>query len=229
MYRAGQPETVSPPTSAAVVDDEFPVETPVEIVLPHLATSRKMLFVAVAATLAFVRLLADRTMGLQRASKLQPCHGSAGAEYAGENRGFGGGPKHFGGAARISRAGRFRRAICSRRALRDRRRRAADFAEAVRWFSKAAEQGNVMAQSTLGAYYWAGRGVPRDLDKAYFWSVLAEAEGDATSKYRVAVLASRMTHGQILAAQQQAKQWIGSIQQRRTQRRRADPAYHSRI
>jgi hypothetical protein len=83
-----------------------------------------------------------------------------------------------------------------------------DYSEAIRWFSMAAEQGHVVAQATLGAYYWAGRGVSPDLSKAYFWSLLAQAGGDAASKYRVAVLASRMTHAQIVAAQQQANDWL---------------------
>jgi hypothetical protein len=83
-----------------------------------------------------------------------------------------------------------------------------DYAEAVRWFSMAAEQGHIVSQATLGAYYWAGRGVPQDLVKAYFWSVLAQAGGDEASKYRVSVLASRMTRAQVTAAQQQANDWI---------------------
>ena len=83
-----------------------------------------------------------------------------------------------------------------------------NYSEAVRWFSKAGEQGHVVAQATLGAYYWAGRGVPQDLTKAYFWSVLAQAGGDEASEYRVAVLASRMPHAQVVAAQEQANDWI---------------------
>jgi len=83
-----------------------------------------------------------------------------------------------------------------------------DYVEAVRWFAMAAEQGHVVSQATLGAYYWAGRGVPQDQVKAYFWSVLAQAGGDEASKYRVSVLASRMTRAQVAAAQQQANDWI---------------------
>ena len=83
-----------------------------------------------------------------------------------------------------------------------------NYSEAVRWFAKAGEQGHVVAQATLGAYYWAGRGVPQDLGNAYFWSILAQAGGDEASKYRVAVLASRMPHAQVIAAQQQANDWI---------------------
>ena len=83
-----------------------------------------------------------------------------------------------------------------------------DYTEAVRWFTLAAEQGHILSQATLGAYYWAGRGVPQDLTKAYYWSVLAQAGGDQASKYRVAVLTSRMSRGQVLAAQQQANDWL---------------------
>jgi TPR repeat protein len=83
-----------------------------------------------------------------------------------------------------------------------------DYAEAVRWFEKAAQQGHVVAQATLGAYYWAGRGVPQDLSKAYFWSILAQAGGDEASKYRVAVLASRMSRAQVSAEQEHANAWI---------------------
>jgi len=86
-----------------------------------------------------------------------------------------------------------------------------DYAEAVKWFTLAAEQGHILAQATLGAYYWAGRGVPQDLNKAYYWSVLAQAGGDQASKYRVAVLASRMSRSQVLAAQQQANDWLSNF------------------
>jgi putative methionine-R-sulfoxide reductase with GAF domain len=83
-----------------------------------------------------------------------------------------------------------------------------DYAEAVRWFTMAAQRGHVVAQATLGAYYWAGRGVPQDLTKAYFWSILAQAGGDQASKYRVAVLTSRMSRSQVVAAQEDANQWL---------------------
>ena len=87
-----------------------------------------------------------------------------------------------------------------------------DYTEAVRWFGQAADRGHILAQATLGAYYWAGRGVTPDLTKAYFWSALAQAGGDQASKYRVAVLTSRMSRSQILAAQQQANDWLRNHQ-----------------
>jgi hypothetical protein len=87
-----------------------------------------------------------------------------------------------------------------------------DYTEAVRWFSQAADHGHILAQATLGAYYWAGRGVPPDLTKAYFWSALAQAGGDQASKYRVAVLTSRMSRSEILGAQQRANDWLRNHQ-----------------
>jgi hypothetical protein len=50
------------------------------------------------------------------------------------------------------------------------------------------------------------------MTKAYFWSALAQAGGDQASKYRVAVLTSRMSRSEILAAQQQANDWLHNHQ-----------------
>jgi TPR repeat protein len=83
-----------------------------------------------------------------------------------------------------------------------------DDAQAMQWFVRAAEQGNVAAQGALGAYYWAGRGVPEDLSKAYFWSAIALAQGDENSKIRLEGLSSQMTRAQVSAARQQAEAWI---------------------
>jgi TPR repeat protein len=83
-----------------------------------------------------------------------------------------------------------------------------DDVQAMQWFQRAADQGHVMAQGALGAYYFAARGVPKDLSKAYFWSVIAMAQGDEISKGRLELLASQMTRAQVYAARQQAEVWI---------------------
>ncbi len=44
-----------------------------------------------------------------------------------------------------------------------------DYAEAVSWFRKAAEQGNANAQNNLGWCYYNGKGVPKDRTKAIEW------------------------------------------------------------
>ena len=83
-----------------------------------------------------------------------------------------------------------------------------DYALAVHWFLKAAEQGHVGAQDTLGAYYWLGHGAPKDVTKAYFWSVLARAEGKDASKVRVAFMTSQLTRAQAQAIQREANDFL---------------------
>jgi len=89
-----------------------------------------------------------------------------------------------------------------------------DDVQAMQWFLRAAGRGHVPAQATLGAYYWAGRGVPQDLSKAYFWSEIALVQGDENSKSRLEGLASQMTRAQVSAARQQAEAWIRTHNQR---------------
>lgn len=80
--------------------------------------------------------------------------------------------------------------------------------EAARWFTKAAEHGNVSAQSKLGSLYWGGRGVTQDSNRAYFWTVLARAGGDDASKVLAPFIAARLTPSQRTAIEQQAEQWL---------------------
>ncbi len=83
-----------------------------------------------------------------------------------------------------------------------------DEKEAARWFIKAAEHGNVSAQSKLGSLYLSGRGVPQDSNQAYFWTVLARASGDSASKVLAPFIATRLTQQQRADVEQQAEQWL---------------------
>ncbi len=203
------------PVSASVagvsVDDEFPVETAADLPLPHFSRSRKILLFAAGATVMFAAswLIPGRDfINFTRstsASSAQPpekvlasppaptATASGGLESIRKLAEQGDATAQFSVGARYATGEEVPQ----------------DYSEAIRWFSMAAEQGHIAAQATLGAYYWVGRGVPApDLVKAYFWSVLAQAGGDEASKYRVALLASRMSRAQIAAAQQQANDWI---------------------
>ncbi len=83
-----------------------------------------------------------------------------------------------------------------------------DDTEAAYWFKKAAESGNVSAQYKLGLLYWGGHhGLPKDVTKAYFWTVLARAGGQEDSKDLAKVLANGMTRAQAAAIEQQAELW----------------------
>jgi TPR repeat protein len=83
-----------------------------------------------------------------------------------------------------------------------------DDKEAARWFLKAAEQGNVPAQSKLGSLYFSGRGLPQDSNQAYFWTVIARASGDDSSKVLTPFIARRLTPAERAAIEQQADQWL---------------------
>jgi hypothetical protein len=196
------------PAPVACVDDEFPVESPADLPLPRLSRSRKILLAAAAATVVFAgswlispgdfsRFAGPATVPQQPEKRPSPPPAPS-AVAADTLEGMRKLAMQGDPAAQFSVGARYATGEDVPQ----------DYAEAVRWFTMAAEQGHVVSQATLGAYYWAGRGVPQDLGKAYFWSVLAQAGGDEASKYRVAHLASRMNHGQIAAAQQQANDWI---------------------
>ena len=91
-----------------------------------------------------------------------------------------------------------------------------DEKEAVRWFTAAAEHGNIAAQSKLGFLYWSGRGVPKDLNKAYLWTAVAcghtgESVKDPAvflSRDLAQVLRNQMTRDQAAAIEHQAQQWL---------------------
>jgi putative methionine-R-sulfoxide reductase with GAF domain len=87
-----------------------------------------------------------------------------------------------------------------------------DESGAARWLTKAAEHGSVPAQSKLGSLYWGGRGVAKDDNQAYFWTVLARANGDSASQALAPFIAMRLTLAQRKAIEQQAEQWRGQHQ-----------------
>lgn len=85
---------------------------------------------------------------------------------------------------------------------------APDEKEGFRWFSSAADHGNLAAQTKLGFLYWGGRGVPKDSNKAYFWTVVARTRGDQKNHDLGTLLASGMTRAQAAAIEEQAGIWI---------------------
>ncbi len=85
---------------------------------------------------------------------------------------------------------------------------AADDRQADHWFTSAAEHGSISAQYKLGLLYWGGHhGLPKDVNKAYFWAVLARAGGQEGSKDLAAFIANGMTRAQAAAIEEQAEIW----------------------
>ncbi|HEY9173197.1 MAG TPA: tetratricopeptide repeat protein [Verrucomicrobiae bacterium] len=63
-----------------------------------------------------------------------------------------------------------------------------DYAEAAKWYRRAAEQGEAGAQTALGELHEAGQGVARDEAEAARWYRLAAEQGYAPAQYNLAVL-----------------------------------------
>jgi hypothetical protein len=57
-----------------------------------------------------------------------------------------------------------------------------DYAEALRWFTKAAEQGHANAQNNLAEMYHKGRGVKQDDAEAVRWHTKAAEQGHVYSQ-----------------------------------------------
>ncbi|MEQ1608668.1 MAG: tetratricopeptide repeat protein [Hyphomonadaceae bacterium] len=70
------------------------------------------------------------------------------------------------------------KAMSQARAAYDR----ADYAEAVRWYRLAADQGGADAQSILGSMYKIGKGVPQNYAEALRWYRLAADQGEMFSQ-----------------------------------------------
>lgn len=89
---------------------------------------------------------------------------------------------------------------------------AANFGEALKWYSRAAEQDNVDGQIGLGVMYSLGQGVEKDPVEAYKWLRLAAGRLPAGSdRARVIgaldVLAESMTDEELAEAIRLAKEW----------------------
>ena len=60
-----------------------------------------------------------------------------------------------------------------------------DKAEAVKWWLKAAEQGNDQAQCMLGLCYQDGEGVPQDTEEAVVWLQKAKEQGNEMATHKL--------------------------------------------
>ena len=63
-----------------------------------------------------------------------------------------------------------------------------DYAAAVSWYRKAADQGDADAQYNLGVMYDNGQGVPQDYAAAVSWYRKAADQGDADAQYNLGVM-----------------------------------------
>lgn len=85
-----------------------------------------------------------------------------------------------------------------------------NYHEALAWFLRAADGGNVRAAAKIATCFWAGKGAPQDYSKAYFWGLLAQAAGDETGRVIVINSAPHLSDHQRFAEQQEADSWLRS-------------------
>ena len=81
-----------------------------------------------------------------------------------------------------------------------------DAVEAVRWYRKAAEQGEACAQSNLGYMYANGNGVPKDTTEAVKWYRKAAEQGEAYAQNGLAWALATSPDGAIRNGKE-AVQW----------------------
>ncbi len=84
--------------------------------------------------------------------------------------------------------------------------RPVDAVEAARWYRRAADLDEPVAQLNLGEMYMLGIGVPRDVVRAHLWLTLAAGQGRVWARDRRDELARRMTAGELDRA---IKLWRG--------------------
>ena len=60
-----------------------------------------------------------------------------------------------------------------------------DYAQAAKWFRRAAERGHAKAQYNLGVMYGTGRGVPQNNAEAVRWYRLAAEQGQAEAQLKL--------------------------------------------
>jgi uncharacterized protein len=82
-----------------------------------------------------------------------------------------------------------------------------NYAEAMKWYIKAAEQGFANAQFNLGMMYAKGQGIPQSYVKAYMWWCLAAARGISAATANRDHLAKLMTPAQVSEVHKLISEW----------------------
>jgi len=89
-----------------------------------------------------------------------------------------------------------------------------DYVEAALWYKKAADQGVVEAQETLGDLYRLGVGIDKDVVQAYKWYQISISDNTELPDYKkneitgtIGLLEKEMTNDQVAEAKKLANEW----------------------
>ena len=86
-----------------------------------------------------------------------------------------------------------------------------DYAEAVKWFRLAADQGYTVAQENLGFMYRDGQGVPQDDVETYAWFSVAAGDRFPNAAKGRDLTASKLTPEQLSQGQKRATELLEKI------------------
>jgi hypothetical protein len=82
-----------------------------------------------------------------------------------------------------------------------------DYATALRIFLPLANQGDGMAEASIGSMYEFGHGVPLDFVSAYLWLTSAAAHGNTLGAFLLKDVTSKMTEREIARAEKLEREW----------------------
>ncbi len=89
-----------------------------------------------------------------------------------------------------------------------------DYAKAMQWYQKAANQGDADAQFNLGVMYYEGEGAPQDYAKALQWYQKAANQGDAQAQYNLGFMYYKGEVGVDISQENEEIRWLRSLQGR---------------
>jgi len=76
-----------------------------------------------------------------------------------------------------------------------------NYKTAMFWSLRSADSGSVSARKMLGAMYYLGDGVPKDLKIAYMWYKLAADQGDPSAKTFLSMITQLLSENELSEAQ----------------------------
>jgi len=79
--------------------------------------------------------------------------------------------------------------------------------EALKWYRKAADLGDDEGQRNLGAMYYNGDGVPKDMVEGYMWLLLGVNKKDEAGRKRLEALGNELTAEQRAEGERRAREF----------------------
>jgi TPR repeat protein len=83
-----------------------------------------------------------------------------------------------------------------------------DYSNVIKWLCKAAERGHVKSQYHLGLMYAEGLGVLLNYEEAYFWLLIASANGHEESVESRDSIGRKLSKGQRDRVRKRIEKWL---------------------